>query len=100
MGSSKEYIEANKEHIVNYMREYRKDPKHKKAHRISNWKWQGMVCDDWDKMYEDYINMPNCEECGIELVSGRSRNARCLDHDHETGQIRNILCYACNSRRK
>lgn len=35
---------------------------------------------------------PACDICGRE-VSGRGRH---VDHDHETGEVRGVLCLNCN----
>tara|TARA_R110000803_G_scaffold165902_1_gene229308 strand:- start:21 stop:467 length:447 start_codon:yes stop_codon:yes gene_type:complete len=74
-------------------------PKAKKYKRIFTWKNYGVICDDWDKLYEKYINTKNCELCNIELTEGKNTNTRrSLDHNHYTGLVRNILCSNCNSK--
>ena len=35
-----------------------------------------------------------CEICGVEWQEGQ--NKLCIDHNHNTGKIRGILCKACN----
>jgi hypothetical protein len=117
--NAKEYYEKNSENVSKYQINYREDNKEKikdwqkkykveykkteqyiKSRRISNWKRRKVKCDDWDNLYDKYINTTNCEECDVELVSGiYGSNKKCLDHDHVTGEFRNILCNTCNNER-
>lgn len=45
-----------------------------------------IVRDSWDGI---------CEICKTDVPSG-PKKSWCLDHDHQTGQARGILCAACN----
>jgi hypothetical protein len=106
-----EYREANKEQSKEYQKEYQKayyekikeyfqTDAGKKSRRIANWKERGVKSEDYDALYEYYINCKNCELCEIELIEGMfGANKRCLDHCHKTGLFRNILCCGCNIRR-
>ena len=91
----KEYYEKYREHD----KAYRKTEQGKKVSRINDWKIRGVINDDFDKLYDYYINCKYCEECEVELVEGNYGNRRCLDHDHKTGEFRNVLCHGCNIRR-
>ena len=96
----KQYYLENKEKKVEYMKEYRKTETGKKLNRITNWKFSGVVSEDFNLLYDKYINTNNCEECDIELIHGQcGSNKKCLDHCHKTGLFRNILCHTCNTRR-
>lgn len=37
-----------------------------------------------------------CAICNIKLIIGRAKYSAHLDHDHQTGKIRKILCLMCN----
>jgi hypothetical protein len=97
----KEYYEKNKEKIKEYNKEYRQTEQGIKNGRINKWKCLGVKCDDFNNLYEHYINTDKCEECNINLIEGNyGSNKRVLDHDHVTGLFRNVLCHNCNIQRK
>ena len=104
LSKQKEYDEKNREKIKEYQKEYYKQyyqtEKGKKGNRISNWKYNGVVHHNFDELYEKYINTEHCELCNIKLTEGKRTNTtRCLDHNHESGEFRNIICHYCNIRR-
>lgn len=83
-----------------YMKEFRASEAGKKSARISNWKKMGLKSDDYDMVYDDWKSTTHCEECDVELVEGNEgANKKCLDHDHETGLFRNVICHICNVKR-
>tara|TARA_R110002072_G_scaffold121744_1_gene255973 strand:- start:57 stop:473 length:417 start_codon:yes stop_codon:yes gene_type:complete len=71
------------------------NPKTHKTMTISRWKKRGLVYDDIDDLYYIYINTMNCSHCGKEFKNTRDRQ---LDHCHETGQFRKIVCQDCNNK--
>ena len=92
----KEWYEVNKEQV----KEYQKTDQGIKSHRINTWKRIGLISEDYDKLYEHYLNTNECDNCGIELVEGQyGSNKKCMDHSHRTGLFRNILCNRCNTIR-
>ncbi len=96
----KKYYEANKEKIKEKIKQYRQTEAGIKSLRIDNWKYRGVISEDYDELYEMYINTTNCEECNVELIEGsHGNNKRCLDHCHKTGKFRNVLCHTCNVKR-
>jgi len=64
---------------------------------IYNWKSYGIVCDDWDKLYEKYTETSLCEICNVKLINGNfGSNKKAIDHNHNTGEVRYICCHSCN----
>ena len=85
-----------------YDRAYQQTPKGKKKKRISGWKSQGVISDDYDALYERYMSTTHCEKCDVELTGGNptTRTTKCVDHDHDINDrenVRGILCHACNA---
>ena len=99
------YRLKNKDKIKEYdkqrKKEYQQSPQGKKTARINHWKQRGVMCDDWDALYQKYINTELCEECNCVLTVDKKTTltTRCLDHCHKTGEFRNVICNGCNIRR-
>jgi len=91
----KEYRRKNKEKRAEYNREFRKTPIGKKTQKISSWKGQGLI-DDYESVYERYMSSAHCECCSQEYVNSMDKH---MDHCHETGKFRNVLCRNCNQLR-
>jgi len=98
---SKEYREKNKETLKQQRKEYSKTPQGKKVNKISKWKGRGLVSDNYDEIYERYISTTHCDLCKIELYDGgkTNTNTKCMEHDHITGEFRNIVCCNCNTNK-
>ena len=100
---NRQYQEAHKEQ----QRQYNRTPGRKKTMRISGWKKNGVKLPDdypdWSLFYEEeYMKATHCEECFVELTEDKynTSTTKVLDHSHTTGDFRNILCHACNIKRK
>ena len=94
----KQYRIKNKEKLSHENKEYHKTEAGRKSWLISNWKYQGILCFDWDLIHELYINTTHCEFCNCEL-NVKGTNKKCLDHDHSINNkfnIRGVLCHSCN----
>ena len=78
-----------------YMREYVKTPNGKKSATFVNWRRSGLI-GDYDKIYERYLNTEKCDLCKV-FLEGRGGNRKCMEHNHETGQFRNVVCSRCNT---
>ena len=97
---NKDYQENNKEKLLEKQKDYRKTEPYKKSSRISDWKRYGVKHEDFNSLYDYYLNVEFCEQCNVELVEGvLGANKKCLDHDHTTGEFRNVICQRCNIRR-
>ena len=102
------YRQKNKEQIAEKAREYYENTKERdrekiqhnnnspagiKSKMMSGWRRRGVINVN-DEMYNNYIATTHCECCLKEFSSSRDR---CLDHDHETGEFRWIICQSCNN---
>ena len=78
-----------KEYKKLYMKKYNENSYRKKKSLFNTWKSRGLT-GDYEAIYTRYINTNNCDLCNIEL------NKKCMDHNHTTGEFRNIVCPKCN----
>tara|TARA_R110002167_G_C12347997_1_gene621875 strand:+ start:68 stop:571 length:504 start_codon:yes stop_codon:yes gene_type:complete len=97
-GIYKEYYETNKEYMINRQMEWAYTEKGKKSRTIACWKFNNILCFDYDLLYDIFLSTTRCEFCQVELnTDGKTR--KCLDHDHSINDkfnIRGILCNSCN----
>ena len=114
--SQKRYIENNKEKVKETKKKWKKNNKEKvkeskkiyykspnglKASRINTWIQMGLISNDYNALYEKYLNTSNCDNCNCFLTDDKkiTSTKRVLDHNHNTGLFRNILCHRCNVKR-
>ena len=95
------YYGKNREKKVEQFKKYSKTINGIKSRRISQWKHQGVVCDNFDALYNHYTSTAYCDYCRVELTIDKKTTSttKCVDHCHETGLFRNILCLSCNIKR-
>ena len=71
-----------------------------KRHRAktkTSWKWKGLVFENdlaFSIIYKRLIFARQCELCQKTFTESKDRH---MDHDHDTGKFRNIVCTRCNS---
>ena len=74
------------------------DSRHQ-SYTICNWKKRGLLCregETYKDIYYHVMSVNNCELCNVEF-SKEIKNQRCMDHDHNTGYFRKVLCRGCNA---
>jgi len=68
--------------------------KAKKNQTVGSWKASG-IKGDLSFIYDcAYITATHCWVC---KTAFKSTYDRCCDHNHDTGEFRNVLCRACNN---
>ena len=92
-GYSKQQYRKNPEKARKLSRQYRKNnPEQvKESQRKNHLKKYNLSHEDWLKMWESQDG--RCAICGEPFA--RQSDA-CVDHNHETGEIRGLLCMQCN----
>ena len=73
--------------------------KYHKNRTLDNWKNQGLIHDDKDSLYQEYIYATNCDLCGEFYKSSKDRQ---MEHEHldgKYGPFRNFTCHSCNQRK-
>ena len=105
LAQKKEYRENNQEQISAYQKAYREAHREqtsagKKSITVSRWRKQDCVippagytlCELYDEIY---LPCNNCMVCNKDISMGGGY--KCMDHCHETGEYRQILCKQCNT---
>ena len=85
-----------------YQKEYTQSPVGIKSRRISKWKRNGIIVEDWDKFYDSFLATTNCQICQKELTEDRynTHSTRAPHHDHNILDKPNVIaicCHACNA---
>lgn len=58
-------------------------------------RWYGINLSQYNEMLVKQDN--KCAICSTSFAKKTSKWSACLDHDHRTGKVRDILCSRCNS---
>lgn len=93
---AKEYRRLNAKRIARQNRAWRKrHPNLKMMDRERGLKVRyGITHADYERMWEQQGGV--CPLCGRPLVKGEKHSP--VDHNHQTGEVRGILCHLCNPR--
>tara|TARA_R110002153_G_scaffold234453_1_gene387854 strand:- start:16 stop:453 length:438 start_codon:yes stop_codon:yes gene_type:complete len=77
--------------------------KYHKTYSRAKWLNRGLIItskEEFEEIYDRYINSTHCEKCGNEYKNTRDKH---MDHAHEFddkwGHFRNVLCRSCNTKR-
>lgn len=90
----KEYREKNKEYLLQKQKEYSSSEVGKICKRKASWKKNGI-----NITYDKYLEIAClqtflCAVCGVH--QDNLEKSLCVDHDHDNGKIRGLLCSNCN----
>ncbi len=91
----KQFYIDNKEAIRKKCNDYYQTPVGHKKTIIRTWKQLGLVDKDMDYIYDTYyLPATNCWVCNKSFDNCKKN----MDHDHNTGLFRQILCPSCNCK--
>ncbi len=96
----KQWRERNAQHVSAYQREYQADYKEREDVQFKTWmrnlhKNYKISPEVFNKMWEDQEG--KCAICEQAMnPRGRLKSAASVDHNHETGKVRGLLCRGCN----
>ena len=76
------WLDNNKEHRRQYMQEYNRKK------RLASY---GLTESDFDNLFES-----QGKKCAICETETPTKKGWCVDHCHETGDVRGVLCDHCN----
>ena len=104
--SRKKYNESQKgkETIKNYTKSEKNKEAQKRYYETQNgiksslknrWKSYGLNMENFEEIYKRYQDAIFCDICEC-VLQGNGRNRKCMDHDHDTGEFRNVVCNYCN----
>jgi len=86
-----------KEYSKSYMDQYLKNPDvQKDVFRRNLWKNYKMTTDEFNMIWSAQDG--KCKICSVSLAPrGRHNNSVAVDHHHQTGAVRGLLCRMCNN---
>ena len=89
----KESHSENRDERIKKMKDYNSKPENKERARCLQLQRRfGITLDDYNQMFTEQNGC--CAVCGKH--EKEQAKALAVDHDHETGEVRELLCHACN----
>jgi len=88
-GKKENVDKVNKKHREYYMKS--KEKHRKRVHKYNLKKKYGITVEDFNQMLKKQNN--KCAICNEEFNKDYKP---CVDHNHETGEVRGLLCRKCN----
>lgn len=65
-----------------------------KAAAVRRFRAYGITQEEFEKLLKSQSG--KCEICSVVLIESHKNFAPCVDHDHDSGVIRGLLCKRCN----
>lgn len=88
----REYFKENKNWILAKNRKYNKENPDKRKSAILKYEY-GITLEDYNKMFN--AQGGKCAIC--QKHQNELKRTLCVDHDHKTGAVRELLCMTCNT---
>jgi 5-methylcytosine-specific restriction endonuclease McrA len=86
----KEYKAANREAITEQNKEYYR----RRGQFVIRMREYGLTQEHFEAMLQSQGN--SCAICGLQFGGGGKGSSPHVDHDHDTGRVRALLCNNCN----
>lgn len=101
---SRQYYEAHKDHVLQRMREYRRQhpEKHREWSRRNKVRLRNVRTEKLygvsPEMYNEILRIQggHCAICDSDHPGAKNKGRFAIDHHHETGEVRGLLCDHCN----
>jgi len=88
----REYFKENRDWILAKNRKYNKENPDKRKSVMLKYEY-GITLDDYNKMFN--AQEGKCAIC--KKHQNELKKTLCVDHDHKTGKVRELLCMTCNT---
>ncbi len=98
--SRKKYNDSKRNKELSKIRliKYKQTSNGQKIFKKTCWKQRGLNMYNFEEVYTRYKDAIFCDicECVLDEEGNYNRSKKCMDHDHDNGEFRNIVCFYCN----